>query len=283
MARLSAARAVPPESAWKPEPTVKSPNDTCTPQGATCRRNSTTAFTVVFGSPAGGTRTVTRALAAGWTALIAPDTDGTSRPVTVIAYDDQSRSASEPEPTSDTPSTTPAVFLNSSSDGPWPRKEPRGRPGTRMSPLSSCSEVSMRISAASASGAAPPKEPLWTASRSVRTSTVNAAMPRSDVVTAGSPTRGFPVSATTMASARSRSGLRSTNASSRSPAYSSWPSMMTLMPTGKRPWKARSAVTWEITPDLSSAQPRPYRRPSISVGSNGGVRHAAGSPAGCTS
>src|SRR5690606_17209602 len=130
-----------PESAWKPEPSVTSPNDTCAPHGVTWRRKSITASTVVFGSAAGGTRTVTRARATGCTALTAPDTDGTSSPVTVIAYEDHRRSASEPEPTSDTPSRTPAVLRNSSSVGPCPRKVPRGRPGTRTSPLSSCRAV----------------------------------------------------------------------------------------------------------------------------------------------
>ena len=52
---------------------------------------------------------------------------------------------------------------------------------------------------------------------------------------------------------------------------------------GGLPWKARITAAWMTTPDLSSAAPRPYSRPSRSVGSNGGLCHRDSSPAGCTS
>ena len=45
----------------------------------------------------------------------------------------------------------------------------------------------MRLSAMSASGAGPPNMPLCTAPSRVSTSTSQAAMPRSDVVSVGTP------------------------------------------------------------------------------------------------
>ena len=46
------------------------------------------------------------------------------------------------------------------------------------------------------------------------------------------------------------------------------------MPTGGASSHARSAPVWVTTPALSSAEPRPYRRPSRSTGSNGSVSHS---------
>ena len=53
------------------------------------------------------------------------------------------------------------------------RRAPRRSPATATSPRSSCSVASSRTSAVSASGTGPPYTPLWTACRSVRTSTTD--------------------------------------------------------------------------------------------------------------
>ena len=47
--------------------------------------------------------------------------------------------------------------------------------------------------------------------------------------------------------------------------------------------KARSTAIWVTTPDLSSAAPLPYRRPSRSSATNGAESHLLASPAGWTS
>ena len=67
---------------------------------------------------------------------------------------------------------------------------------------------------------------------------------------------------------------------------SSSPSTKTVTPSpSSARWSpsTRSAPTWAMTPALSSAAPRPYRRPSRSVGTNGAERQSASSPGGWTS
>ncbi len=67
------------------------------------------------------------------------------------------------------------------------------RPSMATSPLaSSCSVAMMRVSAMSASGAGPPKEPLCTAPSSVATSRSTAVSPRSEVVSVGTPRARLP-------------------------------------------------------------------------------------------
>ena len=59
--------------------------------------------------------------------------------------------------------------------------------------------------------------------------------------------------------------------------------MKSFRPTGTAPSNARMAAAWRITPALSSAAPRPYRRPSRSVASNGAESQSSAGPGGCTS
>ena len=89
------------------------------------------------------------------------------------------------------------------------------------------------------------------------TSIVAIAIPRSATVSVGTPGRTLPMSAITIASQRERVGVTSGYCSSAPPPTSSWPSMITLMPTGGRPFQARSAPTWLITLALESDVPRP--------------------------
>jgi hypothetical protein len=102
----------------------------------------------------------------------------------------------------------------------------------------------------------------------------------------GTPTFQFTESVRTMTSARSVSAWAARNSGRCSLPVSSSPSITTLTFTGRCP-RARSqastAATWTRIPALSSALPRPYSRPSRSVGSNGGLVQAATSPVGCTS
>ena len=93
----------------------------------------------------------------------------------------------------------------------------------------------------------------------------------------------FVESASTMASARSFSPCRSRMVGSDAEPISSSPSTNTVTPTGTDPAWARSAATCAMMPALSSAAPRPWRRPSRSVGSKGGLSHSSSSPGGCTS
>jgi hypothetical protein len=67
--------------------------------------------------------------------------------------------------------------------------------------------ASARISASSASGAAPPYKPLCLADASVRTSTVTLAMPRSATVSVGTPGRTLPMSPMIMTSASNIAGF----------------------------------------------------------------------------
>ena len=138
----------------------------------------------------------------------------------------------------------------------------------------------MRASAISASGTVPPCRPEWTGASSVRTSTSRMATPRSEVVSVGSPTRQLLPSAISTTSAAKRSGLASTYWPKVTRPVSSSPSITTLMPTGEAAPTARSEPACSAMPHLSSAVPRPYRRPPRSAGSNGGEVHAASSPAG---
>ena len=137
--------------------------------------------------------------------------------------------------------------------------------------------------AASASGAGPPNMPECTSEASASTVTTTLAMPRRLTVAAGCPTAAFPVSHTRIVSARSTSGLASTYASSPPVPCSSEPSTTSFRFTGMSSPSARSASRCMTMLPLQSAAPRPYQRPSTSVSSNGGVRHADSSSGGCTS
>ena len=141
------------------------------------------------------------------------------------------------------------------------------------------------MSAASASGAAPPNWPECRLPSRVSIRTRIIVMPRSVAVTVGRPTRKFPVSPITMASAVSSSGCASAYCSRPPVPCSSEPSTITFTETGTPPFalRARSASRCMMKPPLQSAAPRPYQRPSRSVSSNGGVTQADSSSCGCTS
>jgi hypothetical protein len=147
------------------------------------------------------------ARAYGETALTAPSTEGASMPMRVIAGPDQIREASPPVPMSGTPSSTVPRSRNSASACAGPSHSLRRRPSTATSPRSSCSEATARTTASSASGAAPPYCPLCWPERSVRASITTLAIPRSAVVSVGVPGVMAPMSPTTSASARKRSGF----------------------------------------------------------------------------
>ncbi|CAM5432816.1 hypothetical protein SANTM175S_04170 [Streptomyces antimycoticus] len=78
-----------------------------------------------------------------------------------------------------------------------------------VEPSSARSESRTRISAASASGAAPPNWPECRLPSRVSTETRSSVIPRSVAVTVGSPTRKLPASPITIVSAVSSSGWAS--------------------------------------------------------------------------
>ena len=159
-------------------------------------------------------------------------------------------------------------------------------PGMAIEPSSFTSRARILQSAMVGSGTGPPHMPLCTGCLSAFTSTFTVTMPRSAVVIDGRPVSKLAVSVRTMASACSiaRCFLRK-SPSDPDPASSS-PSMTILTLTGSAPAvlsHESMAATCTRMPALSSAAPRPKRRPSFSVGSNGLVCHLSSSPAGCTS
>ena len=110
-------------------------------------------------------------------------------------------------------------------------------------PRSSRSEASIAISPPSGSGAGPPNMPECIALASASTVTSTLVIPRSVVVSVGTPTAKLPVSQTRMASARSSSTLSGTNASSPPVPCSSEPSLISLMPHGKPPFASAARAT----------------------------------------
>ena len=140
--------------------------------------------------------------------------------------------------------------------------------------------------ATTGSGAGPPNMPECIGLLSASSVTSTLVMPRSVVVSVGTPTAKLPVSTTRIVSARSNSTFSGTNASSPPVPCSSEPSQMSLMPHGKPPLtcaSARSAVRCMTMLPLQSALPRPYQRPSRSVSSNTGTVHASSPSGGWTS
>ena len=92
-------------------------------------------------------------------------------------------------PISGMPSSTVPSSRKSSSGCCSPSHSSRRSPATATFPSASCNEPSARTIASSASGAAPPYWPLCLPDSSVRTSSVTLAIPRSAVVSVGSPGR----------------------------------------------------------------------------------------------
>ena len=155
-----------------------------------------------------------------------------------------------------------------------------------MRPASSTSPASILASASTGSGMGPPHMPEWTLCRSARTSTSAMTSPRSAMVTEGTPVSKLPVSVSTIASASSRERYLRRKAERCSEPISSSPSMRMRTFTGSSPaarTQLSTAAAWTRMPDLSSALPRPYSRPSRSTGSKGGDFHASSSPGGWTS
>ncbi len=140
-----------------------------------------------------------------------------------------------------------------------------------------------RASRVGASRIGPPNSPECTACSSTAISTSQSTSPRSPTVSAGTPTFQFAESATTMTSAASWSRYVRRNSTNVGLPTSSSPSTKTVTPTGRSSPSARSAPRCAAMPALSSAEPRPYSRPSRSVGSNGSVDQSSRGPVGCTS
>ena len=99
-------------------------------------------------------------------------------------------------------------------------------------PCSSCSVASIWISPTTGSGAGPPNMPECIGLPSASSVTSTLVIPRSVVVSVGTPTAKLPVSTTRIASARSSSTLSGTNASSPPVPCSSEPSQISLIPHG---------------------------------------------------
>ena len=141
----------------------------------------------------GGTRRPTRARACAGTAGDDPTTGGQSMPSTVTAGRDQSMSATRPEPSRSTPSSTCASARNCSAGYSTPGHVPvPSRPWIVVLPCASRRVASMLMSASSASGAGPPNMPECIGVPSVFTVTVTFASPRSAVVRVGTPTAKLP-------------------------------------------------------------------------------------------
>ena len=170
---------------------------------------------------------------------------------------------SVPPPTSSTPSSTPAWRRKSSSGNSAPSHSPSCSPST-----ATCAglvvqrgqqpgERQQRVGR----GAAELAAVQGAVERAQRDHELAVAAQRLDSV--GSPSFQLPLSAMTITSARISSASRSTTSSSRWRPFSSEPSISTLTCTGGLPPYARSAARWAAIPDLSSAAPRPYRRPLL--------------------
>ncbi len=207
-------------------------------------------------------------------------------PRTVTAGRAHSRSAIVPSPISSTPSRTFASARKSASEYCRPsHTASEASPSTVVEPSAARSESSTRMSAARASGAAPPNMPECRLPPSVSIFTLSRHMPRRVAVTVGRPRRKLPASPMTMVSAVSSSGCASAYCWRPPVPCSSDPSTITFTLTGTPPlaFRARSASRCMMNPPLQSAAPRPYQRPSRSVSSKAGEIQAASSSGGWTS
>ena len=148
----------------------------------------------------GGTRRLISARALACTDGVAPTTGGQSMPSTVTAGRAQMRSATVPVPISSHAVQHLGVLaeLRLRRTAGRPTSASPVRPSTVVVPSSARSESSTRISAASASGAAPPNWPECRLPSRVSIRTRSSVMPRSVAVTVGSPTRKLPASPMTI-------------------------------------------------------------------------------------
>ena len=199
-------------AAWNGRPDgFASRRSTWTPHGAAARRWSASASWASGRRPCpAGSRRLRRAAARGTMAAADPITGGQSMPSTVIAGRAQSMSDTLPSPSScDAVEHTRRRCGTARADRARPsRSAELSRPVTVVLPRSSRSDASMAISAASASGAAPPNMPECSSDASASTRDDDVDHARAGVtVAAGCPTAALPVSQTRIVSARSRSGL----------------------------------------------------------------------------
>ena len=111
-------------------------------------------------------------------------------------------------------------------------------------------------------------------------------MPLSPHEIVGLPAASLYPASQMQPSARRRSAFRSTKAARCSDPISSSPSYSTRTRSGSSPIVARYAsIAWSraMRLPLLSETPRPKRKPSRSVGSNGGVDHSSSGSGGWTS
>ena len=196
------------------------------------------------------------------------------------------RAASEPVPARRYDSTMPAsarTVASSISRCRPPTGSSDATPGTAKSPLASYMEEINIAASVFASRIGPPYWPECTGCSNALICTSISVLPRSDVVSDGISADQLPESATMITSEANSSRCSSMNGMKLGEPISSSPSMNTLMFTFKSSPNAFSAPEWMAIPPPSSAAPRPYRRVSISVPTNGSVFHTFGSGTGCTS
>ena len=179
---------------------------TSAPHGTFASRCATSAAMARCGSSPGAIRRLTLALADGSSWLIASATGGASMARTETARH-RPRAARHRARADQLGSGQGAGLAPQFVLGEVERVCVVPRPGREWPrcPCSSWSVASVRHSTVSASGKAPPNWPLCTPCSSVRTSMTQSTRPRSDVVSAGVPTRQFSESAITMTSAARRS------------------------------------------------------------------------------
>ena len=139
------------------------------------------------------------------------------------------------------------------------------------------------MSAASASGAGPPNMPECTSEASASTVTTTLAMPAQADGRGRLPDRRVPRVA-------HQDRVRSQHLGVRLDVRLETAGALLLRPLDDELQVHRDVVAERSQRErcmtmlpLQSAAPRPYQRPSTSVSSNGGVRHAASSSGGCTS
>ena len=142
-------------------------------------------------------------------------------------------------------------------------------PSIAMSPRSSWSVASMRASAISASGAVPPCRPEWTGASSVRTST--SRPPCRAGMWSESARQPANCCSRRSARRRRRSGRRCRHVLAESAPSGLLLALDHHFDPDRRGGTDRPERTCgSAMPHLSSAVPRPYRRPPRSAGSNGG-------------
>ena len=156
-------------------------------------------------------------------------------------------------------------------------------PGTARSPCSSYMDAISMAASVFASRIGPPYWPECTGWCNALTCTSMSVLPRSDVVREGISADQLPESATMITSESNSSLCSSMKGMKLGEPISSSPSMKTLMLTFRSSPRACNAPEWMAMPPPSSAAPRPYRRVSITVPTNGSVFHAVASGTGCTS